>query len=178
MTTARKPLMLFYLVHMRGVSNALVFTKSASSTARLVKLFEFFEEAYRSDAEMDVNGQTISSVTSDRIITHAYSSDLPPGERKTILEKFRKQEIQMYAYFPFFHFWPSRAQCLFLSVWCVQTSLRGGLISLTSRMSFRTMRLSTYGNTYTARAGLLVRGAVAACGHSLRSKKHISSRKC
>ena len=40
-----KPLMLFHLVHARNVTNALVFTKSAESTARLVRLFEFFESA-------------------------------------------------------------------------------------------------------------------------------------
>lgn len=79
---------------MRGISNALVFTKSATSTARLVKLFEFFEEAYQPDVKMNVDGESSSGPT-ERVYTQAYSSDLPPGERKAILEKFKKQEIQM-----------------------------------------------------------------------------------
>lgn len=90
MSTARKPLILFYLVHIRGITNALVFTKSAASTARLVKLFEFFEEAYQTEST------TTGADSRAKIILQAYSSDLPPGERKMVLEKFRKEEIQMY----------------------------------------------------------------------------------
>ena len=37
--------MLFHLVHGLGVKNALVLTKSADSTTRLVELFEFFERS-------------------------------------------------------------------------------------------------------------------------------------
>lgn len=84
--SAQKPLMLFYLAHKHGVRNALVFTKSAESTARLVKLFEFFE-SIRSAA----SGTPADSVISLR----AYSSDLPASERKTILDKFKGQEIHM-----------------------------------------------------------------------------------
>lgn len=39
----QKPLMLFHLVHPIGATNALAFTKSAESTLRLGRLFEFFE---------------------------------------------------------------------------------------------------------------------------------------
>ncbi|EJF64658.1 DEAD-domain-containing protein [Dichomitus squalens LYAD-421 SS1] len=77
-----KPLMLFHLVHARGVTNALVFTKSAESTARLVRLFEFFESAHS-----DSQGR--------RIVARAYSSDLAPGERKSILEQFKSQDVQL-----------------------------------------------------------------------------------
>ncbi|TFY55761.1 hypothetical protein EVG20_g9201 [Dentipellis fragilis] len=43
--SSQKPLVLFHLVQTHGVRNALVFTKSAESTQRLVRLFEFFERA-------------------------------------------------------------------------------------------------------------------------------------
>ncbi|CDO77381.1 hypothetical protein BN946_scf184835.g3 [Trametes cinnabarina] len=82
--TAVKPLMLFYLVHTRGVTNALVFTKSAESTTRLVRLFEFFEVALH-DADN----------AGSRIVARAYSSDLAPAERKSILEQFKNQEINI-----------------------------------------------------------------------------------
>jgi ATP-dependent RNA helicase DDX51/DBP6 len=83
--SSRKPLMLFYLIHASGVRNALVFTKSAESTFRLVRLFEFFEDFL---AGSEVFNYKRTSV-------HVYSSDLAPAERKSILEKFRLQEIDM-----------------------------------------------------------------------------------
>ncbi|EJD06978.1 DEAD-domain-containing protein [Fomitiporia mediterranea MF3/22] len=85
--TARKPLILFHLLHNRGISNALVFTKSAESTARLVKLLEYFEVAYLALSD------TVNPPK--RIVAQAYSSDLPSGERKNVLEKFKKQEIDI-----------------------------------------------------------------------------------
>ncbi|KAF7317063.1 ABC protein [Mycena chlorophos] len=69
-----KPLVFFHIVLEHGVTNALVFTKSAESTERLVRLFEFFNMG---------------------VVARAYSSDLTAGERKTILEKFKAQEIQI-----------------------------------------------------------------------------------
>ena len=78
--------MLFHLVHSHKVTNALVFTKSAESTTRLVRLFEFFEAARK---------QSNTDGTTSNIIVQAYSSDLGTGDRKTILEKFRAQEIQV-----------------------------------------------------------------------------------
>lgn len=83
--TSQKPLMLFHLVHTVGIRNALVFTKSAESTTRLVRLFEFFEVARLSKAD-----------ASTKIVVHAYSSDLAPSTRKDILDNFKKQEIHMY----------------------------------------------------------------------------------
>ncbi|GJE96608.1 DEAD/DEAH box helicase [Phanerochaete sordida] len=81
---AQKPLVLFHLVHTRGVRNALVFTKSAESTTRLVRLFEFFEQA-RAAAQLP--GPTV--------VLRAYSSDLAPSARKEILDKFKNQEIHI-----------------------------------------------------------------------------------
>ncbi|KAF8577584.1 ATP-dependent RNA helicase [Ramaria rubella] len=74
----QKPLLLFYLIHKHGVKNALVFTKSTESTNRLVKLFDCFEDAMGN---------------STRPIVRAYSSELSATERKSILEKFKSQEI-------------------------------------------------------------------------------------
>ncbi|TFK28167.1 DEAD-domain-containing protein, partial [Coprinopsis marcescibilis] len=82
---AKKPLMVFHLVHTHSIRNALVFTKSAESTTRLLRLFEFFEEAR---AAGDGNA-------SERIVAKAYSSDSPPSERKSILEDFKAQKIHI-----------------------------------------------------------------------------------
>ncbi|KAG1747119.1 DEAD-domain-containing protein [Suillus paluster] len=76
----QKPLMLFHLVHNHSVRNALVFTKSAESASRLVRLFEFFEAATSSG---------------NPIAVRSYSSDLPTNERRTILEKFKTQEVHL-----------------------------------------------------------------------------------
>lgn len=73
-------------MHTHGVTNALVFTKSAESTTRLVRLFEFFEKERAAIAMAGAFKITV---------VRAYSSDLAPGERKTILEKFKAQEIHM-----------------------------------------------------------------------------------
>ena len=84
--SSRKPIMLFHLVHDHKVTNALVFTKSAESTTRLVRLFEFFEVA---------RTQSNTYGTTSSIIVRPYSSDLGTNDRKMILKKFRAQEIQM-----------------------------------------------------------------------------------
>lgn len=89
--SVQKPLILLYLIHVRSVTNALVFTKSAESTTRLVKLIEFFEQSYSNSSE-------VNSRDGDNprpVVAHAYSSDLSAGERKTILEKFRNADIGM-----------------------------------------------------------------------------------
>ena len=78
---ARKPLMLFWLVLQRGVRGALVFTKSAESTARLVRLFEFFEAARAGGGKP--------------LVARAYSSDLGAAERKATLEAFKNREIDL-----------------------------------------------------------------------------------
>jgi ATP-dependent RNA helicase DDX51/DBP6 len=86
--SSRKPLMLFHLVHSIGITDALVFTKSAESTLRLVRLFEFFEVARTSS-------QGSAAQNTKPVIARAYSSDLSPSERKSILDRFRAQEIDM-----------------------------------------------------------------------------------
>jgi ATP-dependent RNA helicase DDX51/DBP6 len=86
--SSQKPLVLFYLVHSIGITNALVFTKSAESTLRLVRLFEFFETA-RSVSQ----GSPIPD--KKPVVVRAYSSDLSPSERKSILDQFRGQKIDM-----------------------------------------------------------------------------------
>ncbi|KAK7032834.1 oligomycin resistance ATP-dependent permease YOR1 [Favolaschia claudopus] len=80
-----KPLIFFHLVYQHNVTNALVFTKSAESTARLVRLFNFFDAAKRMG--------TVGDPTA--VAVHAYSSDLTVGERKAILDKFKAKEIQI-----------------------------------------------------------------------------------
>ncbi len=87
--SSQKPLVLFHLVHSMGITNALVFTKSAESTLRLVRLFEFFETA-RSTGEGNDATQYKKPV-----VVHDYSSDLSPSERKSVLGKFRAQQIDM-----------------------------------------------------------------------------------
>jgi len=87
--SSQKPLVLFHLVHSIGITNALVFTKSAESALRLVRLFRFFETARSAGDE---------SATQDEkpvVVADAYSSDLSPSERKSILEKFKAQEIDV-----------------------------------------------------------------------------------
>ena len=79
---SQKPLILFYLAHARNVDNALVFTKSAESTARLVKLFELFEEI-------------LPAVGAQKFTIRPYSSDLPSSDRKYILEQFKGKKINV-----------------------------------------------------------------------------------
>ncbi|KAK0223191.1 DEAD-domain-containing protein [Armillaria fumosa] len=83
--SSQKPLHFFYLIHAHNVLNCLVFTKSAESTTRLVRLFEYFEQ---SRANGHDNGYK-------PIVIHPYSSDLGTAERKSVLEKFKAQEIQI-----------------------------------------------------------------------------------
>ncbi|KAI0787926.1 P-loop containing nucleoside triphosphate hydrolase protein [Fomes fomentarius] len=89
---AVKPLMLFYLVHARDVTNALVFTKSAESAARLVRLVEFFEAAYQRSISDGGSGEGKGELP---IVARSYSSDLAPTERKAILDQFKNQEIHI-----------------------------------------------------------------------------------
>ncbi|KAF8301044.1 DEAD-domain-containing protein [Clavulina sp. PMI_390] len=117
--TALKPLMLLHLMHTRsllhgsapaetnsGVRNALVFTKSAESTARLVKLITAFEDSFTSstsstaaeevmEIDGDVNGAKGANVeySKEKIVAEAYSSDLSASQRKSILERFKNAEI-------------------------------------------------------------------------------------
>lgn len=92
--------MLLYLMHSRGVTNALVFTKSAESTARLVKLIQAFEKSLSSSSSMDMDVDTedndkLGTINKTTIVAEAYSSDLTGPQRKSILEKFRNAETGM-----------------------------------------------------------------------------------
>jgi ATP-dependent RNA helicase DDX51/DBP6 len=88
--SSQKPLVLFHLVHSMGITNALVFTKSAESTLRLVRLFEFFEAA-RSTGQ----GKNDATQHKKPVVVQDYSSDLSPSERKSVLGKFKAQKIDM-----------------------------------------------------------------------------------
>lgn len=94
--SSQKPLMLFHLVHAHNVKNALVFTKSAESTGRLVRLFQFFERARiqaQSQSSMDVDG---AGQDAREVVVKAYSSDLGAAERRGLLEKLRDGTVDMY----------------------------------------------------------------------------------
>jgi ATP-dependent RNA helicase DDX51/DBP6 len=82
----KKPLMIFHLVHAHNVTNALVFTKSAESTTRLLRLFQFFEEARIAAA---------GDASTEPIVAKVYSSDLGNQERRAILEDFKDQKINI-----------------------------------------------------------------------------------
>lgn len=175
-SSALKPLALFHLVHSRGVSNALVFTKSAESTARLVKLFAFFEESYFSSPTPVEGGEDGMDVAErKKIVARAYSSDLPAGERKTILEKFKNREIDMYVLL---------SSCLGLSClrsvdnclgWSARTSSLAESISRMSPMSFHTTPRWTCVNMYIASAVLLAQVEQVTHGLSLKIRKRGSS---
>ena len=84
--STQKPLIFFHLVYTLNVTNALVFTKSAESTTRLVQLFDYFES------------ERTQSKDQSPLSVCAYSSDLPMSERKAILEQFKSQKIHMWAH--------------------------------------------------------------------------------
>ncbi|GMK56688.1 hypothetical protein CspeluHIS016_0305280 [Cutaneotrichosporon spelunceum] len=68
---ALKPLNLIHLLH--GFSGpALVFTKSVEGASRLVRLLEFFEDAY----------------VGHKLTVRGYSRDMAPSERRQILNEF------------------------------------------------------------------------------------------
>jgi len=83
-TSLQKPLMFFHLVHSHQVNNTLVFTKSAESTTRLVRLLETMFESARS-----------GNVGINPLVVRAYSSDLSANERKIILEQFKNQKVHV-----------------------------------------------------------------------------------
>ncbi|KZT50565.1 DEAD-domain-containing protein [Calocera cornea HHB12733] len=80
--TDLKPLYLFHLLHTHPITNALIFTKSAESTTRLMRLLEFFESSWVAEA-----------AGREPVIARAYSSELPKGERRAILDQFKQGRI-------------------------------------------------------------------------------------
>jgi ATP-dependent RNA helicase DDX51/DBP6 len=115
-----KPLIFFHLVYEYNVTNALVFTKSAESTARLVRLFDFFDSARRLGSGGEQPAFT----------ARAYSSDLGASERRSILDKFRAKEIQMCALI----FFPCPLNNCFSSLVCSDLISRGIDISHVSHV--------------------------------------------
>jgi superfamily II DNA/RNA helicase len=75
---------LFWLLRTCALSRALVFTKSAASTARLVRALELLAAALPSDS-------------SPPISVAAYSSDLAPGARRAVLAAFRAGRVGVLA---------------------------------------------------------------------------------
>jgi len=84
-----KPLVLFYLIQENRISNALIFTKSTESTVRLLHLFQYFFRETNDTMEVD-DYRTAKSVKAE-----AFSSDLAPAQRTAVLERFKRQEVDM-----------------------------------------------------------------------------------
>ena len=85
-TASQKPLALIRLLHHPDLDlgSALVFTKSVESVTRLAKLLELFGEAR----------QKVS--TSDKSVTaRAYTNEMKPGERKSLLADFSAGKVQV-----------------------------------------------------------------------------------
>ena len=80
---ALKPLNLIHLMHHAdyAVRGVLVFAKSVENAGRLVRLLTYFEEAF--------------SNTADRIMAKGYTSDMRPGERKSLLADFLSGKVHM-----------------------------------------------------------------------------------
>ena len=93
MDSSDKPLYLFYMIRFLGVTNALVFTKSTDSTARLATLLQCFEDVSAHRMVMDNNSgaNNLSSVKA-----RAYSGDLSLHDRKSTLNAFKSGEVHMY----------------------------------------------------------------------------------
>ncbi|KAK9894068.1 P-loop containing nucleoside triphosphate hydrolase protein [Cystobasidium minutum MCA 4210] len=84
--TSDKALALFYLLHTVKVRNTLCFTKSVESAARLVMLVDAFNAEY---AKQAVAGSV------DHLRIAHYSSELGPGQRKEVMESFKKGDIHI-----------------------------------------------------------------------------------
>lgn len=89
--TSDKALALFYLLHTVKVRNTLCFTKSVESAARLVMLVDAFNAEY---AKQAVAGSV------DHLRIAHYSSELGPGQRKEVMESFKKGDIHMCVHRP------------------------------------------------------------------------------
>jgi ATP-dependent RNA helicase DDX51/DBP6 len=78
---ALKPLNLIHLVHSPtfAVRSALVFTKSVESAARLVKLLEFFEDAW----------------VGEKLVVKGYTREMKPRERKRLLQEFAEGKVNL-----------------------------------------------------------------------------------
>jgi ATP-dependent RNA helicase DDX51/DBP6 len=88
-TTELKPLVLFHIVLEHKIRNALVFTKSTESTGRLLRLWESFEAKRLAGTTQNV------TEAQSPIVAKAFSSDLTPAQRKSILSDFRNGAVSM-----------------------------------------------------------------------------------
>lgn len=98
-TSEEKPLHLLHLLHRAEspVRQALCFTKSVESAARLVKLVELFEDVRAENAATTKTGEH------RRLVVQNYSSELRPSERQRILAQATKGEIDVLVLFPCAH---------------------------------------------------------------------------
>lgn len=80
---ALKPLNLIHLLHAPqfNATPALVFTKSVEAATRLVKLLEFFEDAF-------IGGNK-------RVTVRGYTRDMAPAERKRLLKDFSNGKVDV-----------------------------------------------------------------------------------
>ncbi|KAL1412400.1 ATP-dependent RNA helicase dbp6 [Vanrija albida] len=80
---ALKPLNLIHLLHAPqfNATPALVFTKSVEAATRLVKLLEFFEDAF-------IGGNK-------RVTVRGYTRDMAPAERKRLLKDFSDGKVDV-----------------------------------------------------------------------------------
>ena len=78
---ALKPLNLIHLIHHSeyGVRGGLIFTKSVESASRLVRLLEYFEEAW----------------LEERVVVRGYTSEMKPAERKRLLAEFAEGKVTL-----------------------------------------------------------------------------------
>nr|ODN95988.1 ATP-dependent RNA helicase DDX51/DBP6 [Cryptococcus depauperatus CBS 7855] len=83
---ALKPLNLIHLIHdpAYNVDKALVFTKSVENATRLVRLLEFFEDAYI----LGGGGRT-------RIVARHYTSELKTKEKTKLFTDFKEGKINL-----------------------------------------------------------------------------------
>lgn len=84
---ASKPLILFHLLYTLSLQKTLAFTKSVESAARLVSLLEFFSAEYAKTTTLAGDARTITAAN--------YSSDLTPGKRREVIERFKSGEVQV-----------------------------------------------------------------------------------
>jgi ATP-dependent RNA helicase DDX51/DBP6 len=89
-STSLKPLVLFHLVQEHQIRNALVFTKSTESTIRLLHLFKFFFQMASGSMEVDEDRAAAT------VRAEAFSSDLAPTQRTAVLERFKRQEVDVF----------------------------------------------------------------------------------
>lgn len=83
---ALKPLNLIHLIHHSefNVDRALVFTKSVESAARLVKLLEFFEDAY-----------VLGGGGGKRLVIEQYSGEMRARDKKQLLAEFGEGKVNL-----------------------------------------------------------------------------------